>query len=117
MFIAYIIAAIVISFLLVSSGIAKLRHHPRIVHGLHEVTRVPLSWLPWLAACEIAGAIGLLIGIFWWPLGVAAASGVILYFVGAIFAHIRVKDFKGLPTPAVIALVAIVVLVLRLLSR
>ena len=32
-------------------------------------------WL--LAAAEIAGGVGLVIGLFWWPLGVAAAAGVI----------------------------------------
>jgi hypothetical protein len=78
---------------------------------------LPLKYLPWLAACEFAGAVGLLIGIFWWPLGIAAAIGLVLYFLGASFSHIRVKDFKGLPTPAVIFLVEVVILVVRLISR
>jgi uncharacterized membrane protein YphA (DoxX/SURF4 family) len=116
MFIAYTIIAIVMAFLLVFSGVAKLRRNPNIVHGLHEVIGVPLRWLPWLAACEFAGAAGLLIGIVWWPLGIAAAIGVIVYFIGASVSHVRVKDFKGLPTPAVILLIAIGILVLRSLS-
>jgi len=116
MFIAYTILAIIMSFLLVSSGVAKVRRNPRIVHGIHEVIGVPLRWLPWLAACEFAGAAGLLIGIVWWPLGIAAAIGVVVYFIGASVGHVRVKDFKGLSTPAVILLVAIAILVVRSLS-
>lgn len=116
MFIAYTIIAIIMSILLVGSGMAKVRRNPNIVHGIHEVVGVPLRWLPWLAVCEFAGAAGLLIGIVWWPLGIAAAIGVVIYFIGASIGHVRVKDFKGLPTPVVILLVAIAILVLRSLS-
>jgi DoxX-like family len=116
MFIAYTIIAIIMSLLLVSSGVAKLRCNPTLVHGLHEVVGVPLRWIPWLAVCEFAGAAGLLVGIVWWPLGIAAAIGVVAYFIGASIGHVRVKDFKGLPAPAVILLIAIVILVVRSLS-
>jgi|SRR5882724_3655073 len=116
MFIAYTIIAIVMSLLLVSSGVAKLRRNPNLVHGLHEVVGVPLRWIPWLAVCEFAGAAGLLVGIVWWPLGIAAAIGVVAYFIGASIGHVRVKDFKGLPAPSVILLIAIVILVARSLS-
>ena len=116
MFIAYVIIAIVMSFILVASGVAKVRRDPRIVYGIHEVVGVPLRLIPWLAVCEFAGAAGLLIGIFWWPLGIAAAIGVVIYFIGADIGHVRVKDFKGLSTPTVILLIAIAVLVVRSLS-
>ena len=116
MFIAYTVIAIIMSLLLVVSGVAKLRRTPNIVRGIHEVIGVPLRWLPWLAALEFAGAAGLLIGIVWWPLGIAAAIGVVAYFIGASISHVRVKDFKGLPTPTVILLIAIVILVVRSLS-
>ena len=116
MFIAYTVLAVIMSFLLVGSATAKLRRDPRVVHSINEVIGVPLRWLPGLAALEFAGAAGLLIGIFWWPLGVAAAIGVILYFIGASVGHLRVKDFNGLPVVVVIALVAVAVLVVRSLS-
>ncbi len=116
MFIAYVIIAIIMSLLLVSSGVSKLRRTPSIVHSIHDVIGLPLRWLPWLAACEFAGAAGLLIGIVWWPLGIAAAIGIVVYFIGASIGHVRVKDFKNLTTPVVILLIAIAVLVLRSLS-
>ncbi|GCE28630.1 hypothetical protein KDA_41140 [Dictyobacter alpinus] len=117
MFIAYIVIAVLLSALLIFSGVGKLRKDPRIVHSIHDITKVEMKWFPWLAACEFAGAVGLLIGIFWWPLGVAAAIGVIIYFIGAIIAHLRVKDFKGVTNPIFPLVLAIAALVLRYLTR
>lgn len=53
--------------------------------------------LPPPAALEIAGALGLLVGLAWWPLGVAAAAGVMLYFVGALGFHARARDTGSRP--------------------
>jgi uncharacterized membrane protein YphA (DoxX/SURF4 family) len=116
MFIAYIIVAILMSALLVMSSTGKLRKDPKQVHSIHEVVGVPMSGLPWLAACEIAGAVGLLVGIFWWPLSLAAAIGVVIYFIGAVVGHLLAKDFKHVTTPLIPFIFAVVVLVLRLLS-
>jgi hypothetical protein len=55
---------------------------------------------------------GIVAGLFWWPIGVVAAAGVVLYFVGAVSAHIRVKDWKLAPA-LVMFLVAVSVLGLR----
>ena len=79
-----------------ASGVAKLRRDPRVVRVISEVVGVPLKWFPWLAACEFAGGLGLLVGIVWPPLGVAASVGVLLYFLCAMIAHVRVGDFNGL---------------------
>jgi uncharacterized membrane protein YphA (DoxX/SURF4 family) len=116
MFIAYIIVAVVMAFFAVGSGVAKLQHNPRVVAGVNGVVGVPIPWFPVLAACEIAGALGILIGIFWPPLGLAAAVGLVVYFVGAIIAHLRVRDFKGLGSPVVPLALAVATLVLRILS-
>jgi uncharacterized membrane protein YphA (DoxX/SURF4 family) len=116
MFIAYIIVAILMSALAVASGTGKLQHHPRIVSSIHGVIGVPMPWIPVLAACEIAGALGLLIGIFWPPLGLVAAVGLVAYFVGAVVAHLRVRDFKSVGNPLLPLVLAVATLVLRILS-
>ena len=77
---------------------------------------VLLGMFPFLAGCEIAGAGGLVIGIWWAPLGIAAAVGLVLYFVGAVGTHLRKSDYKGAPTPAVLLLASAAVLILRVLS-
>ncbi|MFG2591285.1 DoxX family protein [Streptomyces sp. NPDC048438] len=42
------------------------------------------------------------------PLGIAAALGLTLHFIGAVAAHVRANDYKGAPPAAVLTIVAIV---------
>ena len=116
MFLAYIILAIIRAVQIVFSSVGKLQRTPRVVKKIVEGAKVPVQWLLWLAACEIAGALGILIGIAWAPLGIAAALGLVLYFVGAIVAHVRVGDFKGMRTPIVPLLFSVAVLITRILA-
>src|ERR1700737_1433121 len=98
------------------SGLGKIRGDPRIVKVIHETVGVPLKYLQMLAACEFAGALGLVLGI-WWPcLGVAAGIGLVLYFVGAVVSHLRVDDFKGVGPATFMLVVAAGALGLRVLT-
>jgi hypothetical protein len=114
--IAYIVVAVLMSLMMFMSAIFKLIKHPGPVHSIHEVVGVPLNLLPVLALLEIAGALGLLAGIYRRKLGVAGAAGLVLYFVGAFIAHIRVGDWAGLQAPIVPLLLAIASLTLGILS-
>ncbi|MGV9357001.1 DoxX family protein [Streptomyces misionensis] len=63
---------------------------------------VPRSWLPWLAALKLAGAAGLLLGLFTpapRPLGAAAACGLVLLYLGAIAFHLRARVLHNLAFP------------------
>ncbi|MEV0251510.1 DoxX family protein [Nocardia sp. NPDC050712] len=115
MFIAYAVVGILLSLMLVASARAKLVRDPKIVEGMGTLG-VSARALPLLAAAEIAGAAGLLIGLWLAPLGVAAAIGVVAYFVGAVAAHLRVADYKNTLPAAVGLIVAIAVLGLRVAS-
>ena len=53
-------------------------------------TGVPESWMTMLGILKAAGALGLLAGFVVPPIGIAAAVGLILFFVGAIITHLRV---------------------------
>jgi len=102
--VAFIFVITVLGLLLIASAAGKLRHDKRQIATLDRVG-VPSTLVPLLAACEIAGAAGLVAGIACIPLGIAAAIGIIIYFVGAIVAHIRIKDLKGTaPAAALLAL-------------
>ena len=61
-------------------------------------------------------AAGLIIGLWWGPLGIAAATGVTLYFVGAIGAHLRKTDIKGIATPLLMLILAAAALIARIAS-
>ncbi|MFG2287879.1 DoxX family protein [Streptomyces sp. NPDC048595] len=61
---------------------------------------LPPTWLPWLAALKAAGAAGLLLGLVGVPvIGVAAATGLVLFFIGAIAAHIRARVYDNIAFP------------------
>ena len=116
MFIAYIVLTIIRTAQIIFSCIGKFTRAPRSVKPIVEGAKVPVEWLPWLAVCELAGAAGIVIGIFWKPLGIAAASGLVLYFIGAVVAHARVKDFRGMFLPVLPLLISVAVLVTRILA-
>jgi Flp pilus assembly protein TadB len=114
-FIAYAVVGVLLALVLLFSARAKLTRDKRLVDGLTGLG-VPLSMFPFLATCEIAGAAGLLVGLGYGPLGIAAAVGLVLYFIGAVGAHLRKRDFKGLPNALVILIVAAAALSLRAVS-
>ncbi len=70
-----------------------------------------------IGTLQIAGAIGLVIGLWVAPLGIAAATGLTLMMIGAVGFHLRAKDKAALYAPAaVLALLAAVTLALRIMS-
>ena len=114
MFLALVIATVVLAAIAVGSATGKLRKAEQVIAAISGTVGVPLRFLPVLAALEIAGAVGILIGLAVEPLGIAAATGLVLYFVGAVAGHLRVRDTKGVAQPVLPLLLSIAVLVLRL---
>ena len=61
--------------------------------------------IPWpryrlIGVAELAAAAGILIGLWWHPLGVAAAAGMALLLLGAIIAHRKAADSVKEMAPA-----------------
>ncbi|MEV0247542.1 DoxX family protein [Nocardia sp. NPDC050712] len=115
MFIATVVVSILLAAFVCMSGIFKITRKPQIVESM-TAAGVPESWLNPLAAVLLAGGAGLVVGLWWAPLGVAAAVGLVLYFIAACGFHIKDKDWKNLPVPLVVLLLAAAALTLRLLS-
>jgi hypothetical protein len=115
MYAAYAVVAVVLALGLIASGALKLIKQPKIIEGIHALG-VPLKLFPVLAALEIAGALGLVAGLWIPGLAIAAATGVMLYFVGAVTTHLRAHN-RAIASPAVLELLAVAALVLRILSR
>ncbi|MFC7447744.1 DoxX family protein [Rhodococcus daqingensis] len=115
MFVATVVVSVLLAALLGFAAIRKLSHRDRVVQSYARVG-VPENRLNTLAAILLAGAAGLILGLAWAPLGVAAATGVICYFAGAVAFHLRAHDAKNLPVPLAYAAVAVVALALRLAS-
>ena len=54
--------------------------------------RVSRAWMAPFGALLASGAVGLLAGFAVTALGTAAAIGLVLYFICAVTAHLRVRD-------------------------
>lgn len=76
-----------------ASGI-YLARRPADLVGVLDGLGVPRSWIPWLSAAKMTGAVGVLAGLWWPPLGIAAAVGLFVYFLGAVLSHLRVGDWN-----------------------
>jgi uncharacterized membrane protein YphA (DoxX/SURF4 family) len=111
--IALIIFAGLLGLATAISGIGKLRGMPQVMAMLHHVG-LDDGQIRLLGLVELAGALGLLLGI-WVPiLGVLAAAGFTIYFIGAVIAHARVKDaFKDMAPAVLLAVIAIITLFLQ----
>jgi hypothetical protein len=73
------------------------------------------SWITTLGILKGAGAVGLLVGIGVPLIGIAGATGLVVFFVGGIITHLRAHDYSfGLAV--VFLLLAVAALVLRLAS-
>jgi DoxX-like family len=115
MFIAYTVVGILLAFGVLGSATAQVTGNKVVIENLVHLG-LPPGIRPFLASCLISGGVGLLVGIWYPPLGIAAAVGLVLYFVGALAAHLRKGDVKGLPIPTVFLLFAAAALALLALS-
>jgi DoxX-like protein len=113
--IAVAVVSLVLAALLVLTAVRKLGRQPAVVATYTRVG-VPEERLGLLAATLLAGAAGLLVGLWWPPLGLAAAGGLVVYFVLAVAAHLRARDAAALPVPLVYLGLSVAALVLRLFA-
>ncbi|SDJ78839.1 DoxX family protein [Streptomyces indicus] len=93
MYAAYLVLTLVTAAATGFGAYLDFTRHPMIV-AIANRLRVPVSWMLPLGTCLAAGSLGLLAGLAVRPLGVAAAAGLVLYFVGAVITHLRVGDLK-----------------------
>ncbi|MER6734186.1 DoxX family protein [Streptomyces puniciscabiei] len=78
---------------------ADLAKAPFVLANSAEVG-VPSAWIPALALLKAAGAAGLLLGLLGArPLGIAAAAGLVLFYAGAVIAHVRARVFHNIGFP------------------
>jgi hypothetical protein len=72
------------------------------------------KWITPLSLCKAAGGVGLLAGFAVPALGVAAATGLVLFFVGAVAVHLKTRVLHNLAFPLAFLLLAVASLVLAL---
>jgi len=91
---------------------------PKWLLGNMSKLGVPGSSLPIMGVLKAAGALGLLIGIGVPLIGIAAAGGLTLFFIGAVITHLRAGDLSlGNGVPVMFLMVVVAVLVLGIYGR
>lgn len=91
---------------------------PKWLLGNMSKLGVPESSLPVRGALKAAGALGLLIGLAVPLIGIAAAVGLTLFFIGAVNAHLRARDLSvGNGVPVIFLVVVLAALVLGIYGR
>jgi uncharacterized membrane protein YphA (DoxX/SURF4 family) len=101
--IALIVLAAFLGISITFSAFGKVKRIPSAIEAIASVG-VKESQYNLLAFLEILGALGLLVGIWSRPIGIAASIGITLYFLGALTAHLRKKDSFSKFLPALFLL-------------
>jgi hypothetical protein len=113
MFTAYIVVAIFNAAANTYAAIVDFRRPQWVVDNITKWGGSH-SWLFPLGVLKAAGALGLFVGIGVPLIGIAAAVGLVLFFVGAITVVIRARWYSHLHWPITYLLLAVASLVLRL---
>ncbi|GAA1959545.1 DoxX family protein [Amycolatopsis minnesotensis] len=110
---AYHIVAVLTALWIGFSGYSLFSKQQFVVDPLKEYG-VPRSWWNWLAFAKSVGALGLIAGLFAPAIGVAAAVGLILYFLGAAATTVRARSYNTTLFPLLYLAPAVATLVLQL---
>jgi len=98
---------VVISLLLAAACLlpaaAKLAGHPKMQQSAAHFG-IPWPRFRLIGAAELAAAAGILIGLWWHPIGLAAAAEMAALLLGAIITHRKAADSVKEMAPASVAL-------------
>ncbi|MEX0847149.1 MAG: DoxX family protein [Ilumatobacteraceae bacterium] len=100
--------AVVTALVCLVTAAADFKVLPQTLETMERL-RMPIRIIPALGAMKVAGALGLLIGIWIDALGSCAAFCLSLYFLIATGLHLRARDTAARTAPAVVLFVLSVV--------
>ena len=113
MFIVTLLLSLLLAAVFVADALFKVVKNPTGADQAYDLGYPIPVWrvIGWL---ELLGALGLIVGLFYPPIGVAAAIGLTVLMVGAVISHLRVKDaLAKSATPLVLGILAVVTILLR----
>ncbi len=84
-------------------ALAKLGSHPKMLASAGHFG-IPWSSYRLIGVAELAAAVGVIAGLRWLPIGIAAASGSAALLLGALTFHRRSADPIQAAAPALVTL-------------
>lgn len=115
MFIAFVVVTLVNILFNAIESVANFMGAAWVKKNSHAVG-VPDSWLPFLGAVKGAAAVGLAVGLFWRPSGIAAAIGLVVFFALATALHVRHRVFHNFAGPLLFLGLSVAVLWLMVVA-
>src|ERR1700688_5230107 len=99
MWIAAVALSGLVGLVVAANGMAKLLGHPKMIEASTHLGYSMRSFRI-IGLLEVFGALGILLAPLYVPLGVAAATGLILLTIGGFIAHLPAPDPTASATPA-----------------
>jgi uncharacterized membrane protein YphA (DoxX/SURF4 family) len=100
---ATLLLSVVLAGLFLATAAGKLTGHTASI-AIRDHLAIPAVRWEQIGLLEVAGAVGVMIGLALRPLGIAAAAGLVLLSLGAIATHVRAGDKPAAALPAFAAL-------------
>jgi hypothetical protein len=99
----FIVLSLLLAVACLVPAIAKLGAHPKMVASAGHFG-IPWSRYRLIGVAELLAAAGVIAGLIWPPIGVAAATGMCALLVGALTTHLRSGDHLEDAAPALVGL-------------
>ncbi|BBY02802.1 hypothetical protein MSEO_33010 [Mycobacterium seoulense] len=95
MYTSYLVVTIIAIVLNGFSGVSALVHFAPIIAPMRRAG-VPLSWLRFpIGTLKTLGTLGLIVGLWVPAVGIAAAAGLTVFFICAMYTHVLANDISG----------------------
>ncbi|MGP4048916.1 DoxX family protein [Streptomyces sp. 2A115] len=113
MYIAAAVLSVLLALVALAAGAPKVLLKGDVSAGLQSHMGLSAAFVRFIGLAESAAAVGLVVGLFWQPLGIAAAVGFAVTMIGAIGFHAKVGDYANPETrgsamaPFVLVLLAV----------
>ncbi|MFF3372605.1 DoxX family protein [Streptomyces sp. NPDC002680] len=93
MYITAAVLSVLLALVTLAAGAPKTMLKGDVSAGLQSHMGLSAGLVRFIGLAEVAAAVGLVVGLFWQPLGIAAAVGFGITMIGAVGFHAKVGDY------------------------
>ncbi|MFG3289067.1 DoxX family protein [Streptomyces sp. NPDC048179] len=93
MYVAAAVLSVLLALVTLAAGAPKTLLKGAESEGLQSRMGLSAALVRFIGLSEVAAGSGLIIGLFWQPLGMAAAIGFALTMIGAVGFHFQAGDY------------------------
>ncbi|WP_033328835.1 DoxX family protein [Streptomyces yerevanensis] len=93
MYVTAAILSVLLALVSLAAGTPEALLKGDVSAGLQSHMGLSAGLVRFVGLAEVAAAVGLIVGLFWQPLGIAAAMGFAITMVGAVGFHAKAGDY------------------------